>query len=185
MGGVHAPETFVLWANRRGEFLGRDTSVIVLEKINSSFLRKEFRWDWRRFLEDLESTIFCTVAARSPVGQGLSYLCPEIVIDVDNYSAFHLYGQLLDGLLELCWVRGCEIEPAKAELISFVREQRQVESSCNRSRVAINSVVTFCNQPGFRSRRNLHKVSIRVLVIISMFSRFNACVAFRSFSWQH
>ena len=97
-----------------------------LEKINSSFLRKEFRKDCRRSLEDFVSTILSTVTARSPTGQGLSCFCPEIVIGGDNYFAFHLFGTLLDGLLELGWVRGSEVEPAKAEFHSFVREQRQV-----------------------------------------------------------
>ena len=133
-----------------------------LEKINSSFLRKEFRRDCRRFLEDLVSTILSTVAARSQIGQGLSCFCPEILIGGDNYSAFHLFGQLLDELLELGWVRGSEVEPAKAEFHSFVREQRQVETSSHRSRAPINSVFAFCNQPSFRSRRNLHKVGVFV-----------------------
>ena len=100
------------------------------------------------------STILCTVAARSPVGQGLSCFCPEIVIGGDDYSPSHLFGQLLDRLLELGWVRGSELEHAKAEFHSFVREQRQVETSGNRSRVPISSVSAFCNQSGFRSRRN-------------------------------
>ena len=75
-----------------------------LEKINSSFPRKEFRRDCRRFFEALVSTIPSTVAARSLVGQGLSCFCPEIVIGCDDYSAFQLFGQLLDGLLELGWM---------------------------------------------------------------------------------
>ena len=141
-------------------FLEGTRLLASLEKINSSFLRKPFRRDCRRFLEDLVSTIFSTVAARSPIGQGLSCFCPEIVIGGDNYSAFHLFGQLLDGLLELGWVRRAEVEPAKAEFHSFVREQRQVETSSSRSLAPINSVFAFCNQPGFRSRQNLHKVSI-------------------------
>ena len=134
-----------------------------LEKINSRFLRKEFREDCRRFPEDLLSTILSTVAARSPVGQGLSCSCPEIILGGDDYSLFHLLGQLLDGLFELGWFRGSEIEPAKAEFHSFVREQRQVEVSGNRSRVPTNSVLEFCNQPGFRSRRSLQKVFIMEL----------------------
>ena len=134
-----------------------------LEKINGSFLRKEFRSDCRRFLEDLVSTILSTVATRSPVGQGLNCFCPQIVIGGDDYSAFHVSGQLPDGLLELGWDTGSEIEPAKVEVHSFVHEQRQVEASGNRSRVPINSVFEFCNQPGFRSGRTLHKVSIMVL----------------------
>ena len=144
-------------------FLEGTRLLSSLGKINSSFPPKEFRRDCRRFLEDLVSTIFFTIAARSPVGQGLSCFCPEIVIGGDDYSAFHLFGQLLDGLLELGWIRGSEIEPAKAEFHSFVCEQRQVETSGNRSRVAISSVFAFCSQPGFRSRRSLHKVSIVVL----------------------
>ena len=134
-----------------------------LKKKNSGFLRKEFRRDCCRFLEDLVSTILSTVAACSPIEQGLSCFCPEIVIGGDDYSALHLFGQLPDGLLELGWIRGSEIEPAKAEFHSFVREQRQVETSGNRSRVPISSVFTFCYQPGFRSRRSLHKVSFSVL----------------------
>ena len=148
-------------------FLEGTRLLSSLEKINSSFLRKEFRRDCRRFLEDLVSTILSTVAARSPIGQGLSCFCPEIVIGGDNYSAFHLFGQLLDGLLELGWVRGSEVEPAKAEFHSSVREQRQVETSGNRSRAPISGGFAFCNQPGFRSRRNLHKVRIIVLQISS------------------
>ena len=144
-------------------FLEGTHLLASLEKINSSFLRKEFRRDCRRFLEDLVSTILSTVAAPSPTGQGLSCFCPEIVIGGDNYSAFHLFGQLLDGLLDFGWVRGSEVEPAKAEFYSFVREQRQVETSGNISRAPINSMFAFCSQPGFRSRRNLYKVSAIVL----------------------
>ena len=144
------------------QFLEGTRLLSSLKKINSSFLRKEFCRDYRRFLEDFVSTILSTAAARSPIGQGLSCFCPEIVIGGDDYSAFQLFGQLLDGLLELGWVRGSEFEPAKAEFHCFVREQRQVETSGNRSRAPINSVFAFCSQPGFRSQRNLHEVSIIV-----------------------
>ena len=144
-------------------FLEGTRLLASLEKMNSNFLRKAFRKHCRRFLEDLLSTILSTVAARSQVGQGLSCFCPEIVIGGDDYSAFHLFGQLLDGLLELGWVRGSEVEPAKAEFHSFVREQRQVESSNHGSRAPIHSVFAFCNQPSFRSRQNLRKVGIFAL----------------------
>ena len=144
-------------------FLEGTRLLASLEQINSSLLRKELRRDCLCFLEDLVSTIFFTVAARSPIEQRLSSFYPEIVIRGDNYSAFYLLGQLLDGLLELGWVKGSEVEHAKAEFHSFVREQRQVETSGNISRAPINSVFAFCNQPSFRSRRNLHKVSNIVL----------------------
>ena len=152
------------------QFLEGTSLLASLEKTDSSFLCREFRRECRSFLEDLVSTILSTVAARSPIGQGLSCFCPEIVIGGDDYSAFHLFGQLLDGLLELGWVRGSEVEPAKAEFHSFVREQQQVETSSHRSRAPINSVLAFCNQPSFRSRRNLHKVGIlclRIFLIVS------------------
>ena len=149
-------------------FLEGTCLLSSLEKINSGFLRKEFRRDCRRFLEDFVSTIFSTVGARCPIGQGLSCFCPEIVIGGDNYSAFHLFGQLLDGLLDLGWIKGSEVEPAKAEFHSFVREQRQVETSGSISWVPINIVFAFCNQPGFRSPRNLLKVSIMCFEVISI-----------------
>ena len=60
-------------------FLERTGLLSSLEKINSSFLRKDFSNDCRRFLEDFLSTILPTVAARSPVGQGLSCFGPEII----------------------------------------------------------------------------------------------------------
>ena len=151
-------------------FLEGTRLLASLEKTNSSFLHREFRRDCRRFLEDLVSIILSRVAARSPIGQGLSCFCLEIVTGGDDYSAFHLFGQLLDGLLELGWVRGSEVQPAKAEFHSFVREQRQMETSSPRSRAPINSVSAFCKQPSFRSRRNLHKVGIlclRIFLIVS------------------
>ena len=145
-------------------FLEGTHLLLSFEKLNGSFLRKKFRKDCRRFLQDLVSTIFSAVAARSPVGQGLSCFCPEIIIGVDEYSAFYLFGQLLDRLLELGWIGGSEIEPTKAEFHSFVREQRLVEASGNRSRVPIHSIFAFCNQPDFRFGRNLHEVSNIVLL---------------------
>ena len=107
----------------------------------------------RRLLEDVVSTFFSTVAARSPVWHGLSCFCPKIIIGGDDYSAFHLSGQLLDGLLELGWVRESEIEPAKVEFHTLIRKQRQVETSGKTFRVPTNSVFAFCDQRGFRSRR--------------------------------
>ena len=140
-------------------FLEGTSLLTSLEKINCSFLRKKIRRDCRRFLEDLVSAILSTVAARSPVGHGLGCFCPAIVIGGDNYSVFHLFEQLLDRLLEFGWVRRSETEPAKAEFHSFVREQREVESSGNSCCGPTDSVFAFCNQHGFCFQRDLHKVS--------------------------
>ena len=57
-------------------FLEGTRLLASLEKINSSFLLKGISGDCRRFLEDLVSSILSTVAARSPIGQGLSCFCP-------------------------------------------------------------------------------------------------------------
>ena len=86
-------------------FLEGTPLLSSLEKMNSSFLRKEFRKDCCRFFEDQVSTILSTVAAHYPVGQGLSCFCPENIIGGDDYSAFYLFGQLLDGSFGLGWVR--------------------------------------------------------------------------------
>ena len=106
--------------------------------------------------------ILSTVATRSPIGQGLSCFCAKIIIGVDEYSTFQLFGQLLDGLLEHGWDKVSEVDPAKAEFHSSVREQRQKEVNGSRSCVPINNVFAFCNESGFRSRPNMHKVSIMV-----------------------
>ena len=134
-----------------------------LEKINSSFLRKVFRRDCSRFLEDLMSTILSTVVAHSPVGQGLSCFCSEIVIGGDKYSAFHLFGQLLDGLLQLGWVRGQK---------SNLQKLKSTFSSASSHRWSQVAIDLLCQSTAslpsatnlvFRSWRNLHKVSIMVL----------------------
>ena len=141
------PDHSCFEAIAKEHFLEGTRLLAPLEKINCSFLRKEFRRDCRRIPEDFVSIILSTVTARLPIGQALSCFCQEIVIGGDNYSAFHLFGQLLDGLLEIGWVRGSEVEPAKAEFHSFVREQRQVETSGNRSRASINSFLPFAISP--------------------------------------
>ena len=48
-------------------------------------------------------------------------------------------------------------------------------TSGNRSRVPINGLFAFCNQPGFRSRRDLHKVSVMCFEVILIFSWSKIC----------
>ena len=95
-------------------------SVIFRQKNKQQIPSKNLRKDCCRFLEDLLSIILSTVAAHSLVAQGLSCFCPEIIIRGDDQSTFHVFVQLLDGLFELGWVGGSEIEPAKAEFHWFV-----------------------------------------------------------------
>ena len=100
-----------------------------LAKISSSFFRKEIRRDCRRFLEAFASIILSTLDDRPLVEQGLSCFYAFIVIGGDDHSAFYLFRQRLDGLLEIGWLRGSDNEAAKVEFHSFVREQRRVEGA--------------------------------------------------------
>ena len=134
----------------------------ALEKMSSSYLRKEFRSNARRFLDELCSTILSTVAARSKLGQGVSCFCPEIILGGDDHSAFFLYGQLLDGLVECGWEKGSNVEACKAELQSSVREQRQLERHSTRKRPDVGNILAyFAQQTGFQSRKHLFRVSCR------------------------
>ena len=134
----------------------------ALEKMSSPYLLKEFRTSARRFLDEFCCTILSTVAARSKVGQGVSCFCPKIIIGGDDHSAFFLFGQLLDGLVECGWEKGSHIEACKAEFQSFVREQRQLERHSTRKRPDVGNILAyFAHQSGFQSRKHLFRVSSR------------------------
>ena len=143
------------------EFLSGTRVMAALNKIGSSYLKREFQPDARRFLEDFTNSVLSTVAACSMIGQGLSCFCPAIVIVVDNHAPLHMLGLLLDGLLVRGWIKGSEIETCRAEYLSFVQEQRQLERSSTRSRPDVGDVLSFCSlQTGFRARQHLFKVCI-------------------------
>ena len=132
----------------------------ALEKISCPYMRREFRSNARRFLGEFCSTFLSTVAARSKMAQGVSCFCPEIILGGDDHSAFFLYGQLLDELVECGWEKRSNVEACKAEFQSFVREQRQLERHSTRKRPDVgNILVYFAQQTGFQSRRHLFRVS--------------------------
>ena len=162
MGSRLAPNHSCLVVIEEDHLLEGTRLLSSFEIINSIFIRKEFCKACRRFLEDFVSTILSTVAARSTDGKNLSCFSPKTVTGRDGYSTFHLFGQLLEGLIELGWVSGPEAEPAKAELLSFFRKQREVEVSGSKLRVPINSAFAFSNQPCLRSRGKLYKASVIV-----------------------
>ena len=149
-----------------GEFLAGTRVLAALNKIGTSYLKRDFQRDARRFLEEFTTSVLSTVAARSKIGQGLSCFCPAIVIGGDDHAPLHLLGLLLDGLLERGWVKGSEIEACRSEYQSFVQEQRQLERSSTRSRPDIGDVLSFCcSQAGFRARQHLFKVCIVTSVV--------------------
>ena len=62
------------------EFLSGSRVLTTLNKIGSSYLKRELQRDNRRFLEQLTNSMLSTVASRSKIGQGLSCVCPAIII---------------------------------------------------------------------------------------------------------
>ena len=149
-----------------GEFLAETRVLAALNKIGSSYLKREFQRDARMFLEEFTTCVLSTVAARSKVGRGLSCFCPAIIIGGDDHAPLHLLGLLLDGLLDHGWVTGSEIEACRSEYQSFVQEQRQLERSSTRSRPDIGDVLSFCSsQAGLSARQHLFKVCIVTNVV--------------------
>ena len=107
-----------------GQFLVGTRVLAALNKIASSYLKKEFQRDARRILEEITNSVLSTVAARSKIWQSLSCFCPAIIMGGDDHAPLHFPGLLLDGISERGLIKGSEIEACRAEYQSFVREQR-------------------------------------------------------------
>ena len=86
----------------------------ALEKVGSSYLKKEFRPDCRKFLEDIVNCVLSTVAIRSVTYQGLTCFRPLFLVSGDNHAHMQLFDMLFDGPLEEYWVRGGEMEACKS-----------------------------------------------------------------------
>ena len=124
-----------------GKFLSGTRVLVALNKIGSSYLKKEFQRNAHRLLEEFTTSVLSTVAARSKVGQGLNCLCPAIFIGANDHAPLRVLGLLLDWLLERGWMNSSEMEACRAEYQFFVQEQRQLERSSPRSRLDIGPVV--------------------------------------------
>ena len=96
-------------------FLAGARVLSVLEKVGSSYLKKEFKRDCRKFLEVFVNRVLSTVAARSVIGQGLSCFCPPSLVGGDDQASMQLFDMSLDGLLEKSRVRGAKMEAFKSE----------------------------------------------------------------------
>ena len=148
-------------AIKKDRFLAGTRVSPVFEKVGSSYPKKECRRVCRKFPEDFTNCVLSTVAARSAIGQGLSCVCPPILVAGDDHAPMQLFDMLLDGLLEKGWVRGAEMEACKSEYQSVVQEQRQLERTSTKSRPDVGNVLTFCSsQAGFLVRRHLYKLCI-------------------------
>ena len=153
VGGVQSSESLEVCAIEKDDFLTGTRVLSAFEKVESSYLKKEIRWNFsRRCLEDFVNCVLSTVAARSVIGHGLSCFCPPILLAGDNYAPMQQFGVLLDRLLEESWVRGAQMEACKSEYQLFVPEQRQLQQISTRSHSDIGNVLTICSsQAGFRA----------------------------------
>ena len=125
----------------------------ALEKMPSSYLKKEFHSNARRFFDEFCSTILSTLAARSKLGQGVNCFCPELILGGDDHYAFFVNGQLLVGLVECGCEKGTNVEACKAEFQSFVWEQRQLERLSTRKCPDVGNILAyFAQETGFQSR---------------------------------
>ena len=97
-------------------FLSGTRVMAALDKIGSQYLRKEFRCDARRFLEEFVNCLQSTVASRSLIGQGMSCFCPANVVGGDDVSPSQLFNKLLNGLSEKGWAKRSEIEAYRARI---------------------------------------------------------------------
>ena len=141
--------------------VGTRVHAALEKKEKSQYLKKEFKSCARRFREEFTSTVLSTVAARAKLGQGVSCFCPEIIFGGDDYSAFFLFRQLLDGLIAYGREKGSNIEACKAEFQSFVNDQLQLECHGSRKHSGISNVLSYITQQrGFRSRLHLYRVSL-------------------------
>ena len=158
------PNHFSFAAIEEEHFLVGTRVHATLEKMSSSYFKKEFPSNARCFNDDFCGTILWTVPASSKLGQGVSCFCPEIILGGDDHSAFFLYGQLLDVLIECGWEKGANVEACKAEFLSFVREQRQLERHSMRKRPDVGNILAyFAQQTGFQSRMHLLRVFFALL----------------------
>ena len=94
-------------AIKEDRFLAGTRVLSALEKVGSSYLRKEFRRDCRNFLEDFVNCVLSTVAARSAIGQGLSCFCPPVLI---GGMIMPLYSCLTCFSMVRSQKDGCEVE---------------------------------------------------------------------------
>ena len=94
------------------DFLSGTRKKTALDKVGSQELPTEFRGDARRFHEELVTCFLPTVASRSLLRQGVSCLCPAILVSVDDIALFWLFKELMDGFLEKCCPEGAKLKRA-------------------------------------------------------------------------
>ena len=161
MGELHAPKPFVLHSNRRSAFPCRDWRACSTGENDKPVPEKRIQKQCPPFSRGRHQHCIIYCCRLFKAGSGRELLLPEIIIGGDDHSAFFLFGQLLDGLVECGREKGSTVEACKAEFQSFVNDQRQLECHASRKHSDISNVLSYLtHQSGFRSRRHLYRVSL-------------------------
>ena len=85
--------------SKKMTFSGREL-LTALDKMNTFILKSKTCEDCGHFLKDFANT---EIVARSLIERGLSCFCAEVFSEADDYSAFHLFDNLLVRLPDLGW----------------------------------------------------------------------------------
>ena len=64
-------------SSANGEFLSATQVLAALNTIESSYSKREFRGEARKFLEENTNSVFSNVAVRSNTGQGFELFLPR------------------------------------------------------------------------------------------------------------
>ena len=121
-------------------------------------MKDEFR-QGRRSPGGFGCTALSTAAACSKLDQSVSFLRPVTIIKVDVYSSCYLFGQLIDGYVEVTGTRGQPSRLAMRKLESFPREQRQLEHQPSRKRSDVgNNLAHPAQRHGYRSKSHQYRM---------------------------
>ena len=187
MGGVHAPESSVLWGKRRRAFLPRDPSVIV---------------PWKKTADSSERSSVQTVVASLRISWAPSSLQLPRVLELGRvWAVFVLKSSLQVTIIRLstssgnCWMGCLKLAGLRGQKLNLQRLTSTLssESSDRWNEVALGLVCQSIASLRFAaSLASVLGGNCTKLVLwsfnyygISMLSRLNTCVAFRSFNWQH
>ena len=79
-------------AMKEEDFLSGTRVIVAVNKIGSSYLKKELHREARQFLDEFTNSVLSTAAARSSVGQEMSCVCSAILIAGNDLPLLQLFG---------------------------------------------------------------------------------------------
>ena len=161
MGELQAPKPSVLHSNRGSAFPCRDSCARSTGEKDKPVPEEGFQKQCPSLSRGLHQHCIINGCRSFKPGSGRELLLPRDNNRGDDHSAFLLFGQLLDGLVECGWEKGSTVEACKTEFQSFVNDQRQLECHASTKHSDISNVLNYLtHQSWFRSRRHLYRVSL-------------------------